>query len=80
MHFNACSTQGWCCARAAVLQMGREEGKGLDGVFFFKGAEHPHLKISRQRGSSAPLEKHPLFICQKLPLGSVAQFRLESLE
>lgn len=36
MHFNACSTQGWCCAHAPVLQMGREEGKGLDGVFFSK--------------------------------------------
>lgn len=77
VNFNACNMQGHSfCARAhaTVLQIDREEDKGLD-MGFFKGTEHPYFKITRQCGSSAPLEERILFICQKLPPGSVAQYR-----
>ena len=34
MHISACNMQGWCCARATLLQKERKENKGLDMVFF----------------------------------------------
>lgn len=63
-----------------VITNGQKARQRIRHKDFFKGAEHPYLKIRGQCGSSDLLEKHTLFICQKSLLGSGAQCRLESIE